>query len=179
MASLDEDVRGSFGDEDGKSAFKKEWSLENDSTLFWQEMTRVIEMGGVFLHDEADETGKYQFVFPYTYAADLDIEDDYYNLGIITGKNVNLRSEPNTNSKVQAQLTYDIVMFKVDDESGIQTSSGLNEYGQPDWYKIETYDKSKSGWVNWKYVYSLMGPRLFLYKNAKGEWKISAFLTGD
>ena len=176
---LDTKVISTYGDEEGVPTFIMYWSPENDSTDFWPYLTRVVEMGGVFLHDTADHTERYQFVFPYTYVVDLDIEDDYFNLGVITGKNVNLRSEPNTKSNVMKQLTYDVIRYNTEYDSGMLITSGINEFGNPDWYRIETYDQKQSGWVHWKYVYSLMGPRLFLFQNGQGQWKISAFVEGD
>jgi hypothetical protein len=44
---------------------------------------------------------------------------------------------------------------------------------------IQTYDRKFKGWVYWKYVYPTVGPRLFLFKNPRGEWLISAFVAGD
>jgi hypothetical protein len=97
---------------------------------------------------------------------------------VITGKNVNLREKPDTKAAVKTQLTYDVIWYLYGDEYG-ETQSGANELGEPEWYLIETYDRKNRGWVNWRFVYSPVGYRLFLYKNDKGIWKISAFLAGD
>ncbi|MFZ1676155.1 MAG: SH3 domain-containing protein [Saprospiraceae bacterium] len=177
--SLADDAESSLDSELNKDSFIKTWDVDNDSSDFWRIISRVIEMGGVFLHDTADHSGKFQFVFPYTYALDLSIEDDFYNMGVITGKNVNLRAKPDINGKVVSQLTYDIVRFLTDPKEELQITSGANGIGEPEWYKIETYGKDKTGWVNWRFVYNLMGPRLFLYKESSGKWKISALITGD
>ncbi|MGB4846590.1 MAG: SH3 domain-containing protein [Saprospiraceae bacterium] len=177
--SLADDAESSLDSELNKDSFIKTWDVDNDSSDFWRIVSRVIDMGGVFLHDTADHSGKFQFVFPYTYALDLSIEDDFYNMGVITGKNVNLRAKPDINGKVVAQLTYDIVRFLTDPKEELQITSGANGIGEPEWYKIETYGKDKTGWVNWRFVYNLMGPRLFLYKESSGKWKISALITGD
>ncbi len=177
--SLADDAESSVDSDLNKDSFLKAWDVENDSSDFWRVVSRVIDMGGVFLHDTADHSGKFQFVFPYTYALDLSIEDDYYDMGVITGKNVNLRSKPDIKSEVVAQLSYDIIRFMTNTKQGLQITSGSNGLGEPEWYKIETYGRNKKGWVNWRFVYNLMGPRLFLYKEPSGEWKISALLTGD
>ena len=179
MKSLADNVQSGFDSEGGKADFNNLWSVDNDSSDFWLMTSRIIRMGGVFLHDTADVTGKYQFVFPYIYDIDMSIEDDFYNVGIITGKNVNLRAKPDIKSEVVTQLTYNIVRFVTNESEGMQVTSGSNGLGEPEWYKIETYGRNKTGWVNWKFVYNLMGPRLFLYKDKMEGWKISAFLTGD
>ena len=168
----------SLGDEPGIETFLNYWTPENDSTDFWPYLKRVVDMGGVFLHDEGDETGRHQFVFPYTYDIDLEMEDDYYMAGAITGKNVNLRSAPNMNSKVVTRLSHNIIFFIYEEEADA-TDVGVNSCGDPEWYQVTTYDKKFRGWVNWQYVYSLMGPRLFLFKDKTGDWKISAFVEGD
>jgi hypothetical protein len=178
ISVLDKDVTFAFDGEGGIKAFEETYQLNNDSSSIWPLLKRVIGLGGVFLHDEADERGKYQFVFPYVYDLELNIDDDYYSIGVITGKNVNLREKPDTKSVVKTQLTYDVIWYLYGDEYG-ETQSGTNEFGEPEWYLIETYDRKNRGWVNWRYVYSPVGYRLFLYKNDKGIWKISAFLAGD
>ena len=175
---LDKDVMSSLGDEPGIESFWLYWSPDNDSTDFWPYLDRVVRMGGVFLHDTADHTGKYQFVFPYAYDIDLKAEDDYFLIGAITGKNVNLRAAPSTEAEILGQLTYDIIVFMFEDDE-VSSNVNMNEFGDPEWYLVTTYDKTMRGWVNWKYVYSITGPRLFLFKDKKGAWKISAFVAGD
>ncbi|MEP6647869.1 MAG: SH3 domain-containing protein [Saprospiraceae bacterium] len=177
ISRLDRDETGAFGREDDLRSFIKEWDMKNDSGEFWKAMTKVIGMGGVFLHDTADETGKYQFVFPYSYAIDLGIEDDPYYIGLITGHNVNLRKDANTNSPVVKQLDYNVVRFISNKKGELITRS--DKAGNIEWYNIQAMDKSKKGWVNSKFIYSLMGPRLFLYRDKNDKWKISEFVTGD
>ncbi len=178
ISVLDNEVTSTYGDELGIAVFKSYWRPESDSTDFWAHLGRVVEMGGVFLHDTADETGKYQFVFPYAYDVEMDMEDDYYLLGAITGKNVHLRSTPDTKSNVITQLSYNLIFFDFE-ESELTSSVGLNPYGEPEWFQIRTYDKKYKGWVYWQFVYSLLGPRLFLFKDTTGHWKVSAFVAGD
>jgi hypothetical protein len=105
----------------------------------------------------------------------MDLEDDPYSLGCIVGKNVNLRERPDTKAAAKTQLTYDVINFLYEGE----TESGTNANDDPEWYLIETYDQKVRGWVNWKFVYSLTGPRLFLFKNQAGTWRISSFVYGD
>ncbi|MDQ3016939.1 MAG: SH3 domain-containing protein [Bacteroidota bacterium] len=175
---LDKDVVSTYGDEPTLDVFKTYWDIENDSTNFWAFLKRAVNMGGVFLHDTADHTGKYEFVFPYAYDIDMEMDDDYYMLGAITGKNVNLRSGPNQKADVITQLTYNVISYIYDDADE-KWEVPMNANGEPQWFHITTYDKKYTGWVNWQYVYSPMRPRLFLFKNDKGIWYISAFVAGD
>ena len=173
------DVAGERGVAGGVEDFKQEWNADKDSSMMWPLMQRAIELGGVFLHDTNDLTGRYQFVFPYVYDLPLDIEDDYYSIGVITGKNVNLREGPGTTAPIKSKLTYDVIWYLETNDQNGQTTSGTNPFGEPEWYQIATYDRQQQGWVNWKYVYSPMSYRLFLFKNVQGVWNISAFLAGD
>jgi hypothetical protein len=172
------DVSGIRGDASGVADFKEEWNSESDSSVVWILMKKAIELGGVFLHDTNDLTGKYQFVFPYVYDMPLDIEDDYFSIGVVTGKNVNLREKPNTASPIKTKLTYDVIWFLDGAQYGA-TTSGTNPYGETEWYQVETYDRQYRGWVNWQYVYSPIWYRMFLYEDPRYGWKISAFLAGD
>lgn len=176
--AVDIDVAGAIGMSTGINDFIEEWNIKDDSSRFWPMMKRVIELGGVFLHDTADLTGRYQFVFPYVYDMPLDLEDDYYSIGVVTGKNVNLRDKPDTASPIKTKLSYDVIWYLQGDDFN-PPSAGTNPYGQPEWYYVETYDRQIRGWVNWKYVCSPMDARMFLFKNDKGVWKISAFVEGD
>ncbi|MEO6131469.1 MAG: SH3 domain-containing protein, partial [Saprospiraceae bacterium] len=162
--ALADDAESGFDSENSKTAFIYTWSIDNDSSDFWLMVSRVINMGGIFLHDTADHTGRFQFVFPYAYAIDLNSDDEYYNIGLITGNHVNLRATPDLKSKVVALLNYDMVRFMTNEPEGLQITSGTNGLGEPEWYKVETYGKDKRGWISWKFVYTMMGPRLFLYK---------------
>ena len=175
---LDKNVVSTYGDEEGIATFMRYWSPENDSMHFWLYLDRVVKMGGVFLHDTADLSGKYQFVFPYAYDIEVGIEDDPYLMGVVTGENVNLRAAPSIDSEVIRQLSYHVIYFLFEDDE-ISSNVSLNEFGEPEWYQVTTFDKTCQGWINWKYVYSLIGPRLFLFKDQKGQWKISAFVAGD
>lgn len=177
-AHLDESVISTYGDEATIEVFKTYWAPETDSTAFWPYLERVVELGGVFLHDPNDETGRYQFVFPYAYDIEMEFEDDYFMYGVITGKNVNLRSAPNTKASVVRQLNYDVIFYIYDEEDQQQEVS-LTSWGEPEWYHITTTDKKYDGWVNWKYVHSPYGARLFLFKDKSGKWKISSFVVGD
>lgn len=176
--ALDPRVLGVIGGDGGIGEFAEEWDTKNDSSLMWPLMKRAIELGGVFLENQIEQEAGYQFVFPYVYDMDLDIEDDYYSIGVITGKKVNLRASPDLTSPIKTKLTYDVVWFLESGPYG-ETRAGTNPFGDPEWYMVETYDRSNRGWVNWKYVYSPTWYRLFLYKNKDGFWKISAFLVGD
>ena len=172
---LDKEVVSSFDGVNTIESFYINWDINNDLTKFWPYLSRALETGGAYVNDPGDQSGRYQVVFPYVYNFEMDLEDDPYSLGCIVGKNVNLREKPDTKAAVKTQLTYDVINFLYEGE----TQSGINATGDPEWYLVETYDQKFRGWVNWKFVYSLTGPRLFLFKDQAGTWHISSFVYGD
>ena len=176
LAALDEKVMSDLGGDGGIAEFKRTWNLDAGDTSIWHQLSRVIELGGAFSKDDPD--GHFTFAFPYVHFIDLQDADDYINVGVITGKNVNVREKPDLKAKVLMQLSYDVIWF-VEAEQALQKTEGTNPWGEPEWYLIETLDRKKQGWVFWKYVHSPIGYRLFLFKNKQGKWKISAFVAGD
>jgi len=174
---LDKEVMSAFDGSSDIKSFVENWQLTDDSTQFWPLLSRALEIGGAYVNDPEDETGRYTVVFPYVYNYQPALEDDPYALGCIVGKKVNLRDKPDTHATVKTQLTYDVILFVTDEEGEVR--AGTNPYGNAEWYLVETYDHKFKGWVNWKFVYGINGPRLFLFKNPAGKWRISAFVAGD
>jgi len=177
VSLLDKDVMSAFDGGNDVKSFIINWELMSDSTKFWSYLSRALDIGGGYVNDPNDETGRYKVVYPYVYNYEPALEDDTYSMGCIIGKNVNLREKPDTKAAVKTQLSYDIISFVYDDEGEVR--AGTNSEGNAEWYLVKTYDQKFKGWVNWKYVYGINGPRLFLFKNPAGKWRVSAFVAGD
>lgn len=176
LSVLDPQIKCDLGGEDGIEAFKKIWNLDAGDTSIWHQLDKMLELGGAF--NKEDREGRYTFAFPYPHFLDLGNVDDYFSVGVITGKNVNIREQPNLKAKVLTQMSYDVIWF-VETEPGLQKTAGNNPWGEPEWYQIESQDHKTKGWVFWKYVCSPLGYRMYVYKNRMGKWKISSFLAGD
>ena len=156
--------------------FKELWRFDDsDSSLLWPLLDRVLNLGGAFTGDKAADS-RYTFVLPYIYMLDVGNPDSYFDLGVITGQNVNLREKPDLNAPVIAQLTYDVVTYLYEDESQSRMG-GQNEIGEFEWYYVQTAGGQR-GWVNWRYIYCPVDWRLFLAKKG-GRWKITTFIAGD
>ncbi len=176
LGALDEKVMSDLGGDGGIAEFKKTWNLDAGDTSIWHQLSRIIELGGAF--NKNDPEGRFTFGFPYVHLIDLQDADDYINVGVITGKNVNVREKPDLKAKVLMQLSYDVIWF-VEAEQALQKTEGTNLWGEPEWYLIQTLDRKKQGWVFWKYVHSPIDYRLYLFKNKQGKWKVSAFVAGE
>jgi hypothetical protein len=173
ISALDEKVMNGFGGDGGIAEFKEYWDWPQDTLSVWHTLEHILNIGGAFTDDSRkDPKSRYLYVFPYVHNVDLNSPDDSFQVGVITGQNVNLREKPDLKAKVITQLTHDVIWYE-------GKNHGKNPVGDPEWYLIETMDHKKKGWVFWKYVYSPVDYRLFLFKNKKGEWKISTFLEGD
>jgi hypothetical protein len=173
LAALDENVMNGFGGDGGIAEFKEYWHWPQDTISVWHHLEHLLGLGGAFTTDEPKEpNSRYIFVFPYLCNLDLKDGDDYFQAGVITGENVNIRAKPDLKAKVITQLTHDVIWYE-------GRNHGKNRVGDPEWYLIETLDHKKKGWVFWKYVYSPLDYRLFLFKDKKGVWKISTFVAGD
>src|SRR5690606_20605230 len=99
---LDAQARSAVDMEGDRDGFMVDWQVTDPQSDFWPLMERVLKMGGVFMSNAGDSepgaANRHQVVFPYVYMMDLDIESDYFNIGVVTGQHVNVRSEPNTGS---------------------------------------------------------------------------------
>ncbi|HJW30964.1 MAG TPA: SH3 domain-containing protein, partial [Saprospiraceae bacterium] len=157
-AQLDPKVESSVDGDLGVKTFLSSWDLQSDTSHFWPYISRALDLGGAKVNDPEDKTGRYQVVFPYVYNLEVEEKDDAYAMGAIVGERVNLRSSTDTKAKVVTQLNYDVILYLYPNENGeTETTSGRTTTGDPEWYKVMTYDKKFKGWVSWKYVYSITG----------------------
>ena len=173
------DIKFDFDDGIGIDKFKKTWMPEDQNSELWTVLDKIVGLGGVFVKNRNNPF--YEFVFPYVNQVDLDNPDDFFNILVVTDKNVNVRERPDVKSKVLGQLTYDIVRYDYEKSYPLTEKSlieGLSFYGPKEWYYIETDDKKLSGFIYWDFVWSPIDYRMFLTKE-KGTWMISCLIAGD
>lgn len=161
------DIKNGFGGEDGIVNFKKQWKIEQKDSEFWKEFSAVIKNGGSFIGEGPNKLSL--FAAPYLFTVWPE-DVDAFEHGAIFGTNVNLREEPNTESKVVAQLSYNIV--KVDYEN-----PQFNDFEKATWLKVETLG-GKKGWVKDDFVRNSIEYRAGFEKK-RGQWKMAFFLAGD
>lgn len=168
LGTLDSDIKGSFGGDQGVQDFKKLWKLDRPNTSqVWNELLKVLNNGGTF----SKESDVKEFCAPYSFTlfpADLDA----FEHQMIFGNNVNLREKPDLKSTVVAQLSYNVV--KVDYENSIKKPNSEREVL---WYKVETLG-GKKGFVSADFVRSPIDYRACFEKKGSA-WKMTFFLAGD
>ena len=169
LSIVDRDITLGFGGDDGIANFKKLWKIEQKDSEFWKEFAVVIKNGGSFIGEGRNKLSS--FAAPYLFTAwpeDLDV----FEHQAIFGTNVNLREEPNTESKVVSQLSYNIV--KIDYDNSKQDGE---DNDSPSWFKVETLG-GKKGWVKADFARSSIDYRAGFEKK-RGVWKMTFFVAGD
>ncbi len=164
LGILDRNIKNSFGGDGGIKEFKEKWKIDSPKSEFWNEMLSVITNGGVFFSEDT-------FIAPYSFKR-FPKDLDAFEYQAIFGRNVNLRSKPESSSKLISQLSYNIV--KVDYEKSVKDKTDEEKYL---WLKVETLG-GKKGFVNAKYARSPIDYRAIFDKN-NGRWKMTAFVAGD
>lgn len=163
---MDKNIKNGFGGNDGITEFKKQWKINSSNSELWKELLTVLTHGGTF-----DKRLRNSFYAPYlftTFPEDLDA----FEYQAIFGNNVNLRSKPDLNASIVANLSYNVV--KVDYENSIKFPKDENEFL---WLKIETLG-GKKGFVKPEFVRSSIDYRAGFEKK-KGKWMMTFFLAGD
>ncbi len=186
---LDKNIVSNFGGGIyGKQGFIETWHLENpESSLLWETMKRIIEMGGV-----ADKRGalgttvdRMIFQFPYANANKLfeplqqknpKYDFDPYSTIICVKDNIPIYKNPNIKSAIVGHLSYDVLTMdyeKTNKQKLIRSTKSWK------WIYITTIDQSISGWVlNNDDIYFLGGLRLIIEK-VNNEYKITGFFPFD
>lgn len=169
LATLDRNVKGSFGGDSGIADFKKLWKLNQPNSALWNELLTVLTNGGTFT--EGKPAKNKEFCAPYSYTL-FPPDLNAFEYQIIFGSNVNLRAKPDSDSAVIAQLSYNVI--KVDYENSVKKPKQEDEYV---WLKIETLG-GKEGFVSADFVRSPIDYR-GCFEKIGGKWKMTFFLAGD
>ena len=168
LSILDPKINLSFGGHAGIADFKRMWKITAKNTKFWDEFLPVIRNGGRWRKDSPKSK---IFYAPYTF--DSFPEDlDSFTHEAIFGTNVNLREGPNPDSRVVAQLSYNVVTVETDPD----TEAGKIRETRG-WSKIKTLG-GQEGWVKNELVRSPIDYRAGFEKK-RGVWKMVAFIAGD
>lgn len=168
---LANDIQTSLDKPGTLQEFKRLWKYEYPMSRLWFHLGRALQLGGVYT-GRNDEGGKFVFAFPYVYKINLP-QEEYSRVAVVVNKNANLHLSPNIQSKVLAQISYEVVQYdarKPEGASPMETT-GRNAAGEPEWYYVKTSD-NKHGWMLWSDLYSPLGYRVYLGKR-NGEWKVT------
>lgn len=169
-----ENIIWSFGDESGSMKnFLKSYGLDSVSykeSVFWQEMDRILSLGGIYYNGE-----KTSIAFPYIFV-NFPVEDyDSYTYAAVTGKNVNVRKNPDINSPVVDTISYEIVKVLNNPSYDVKKEIIASKTGV--WVNVKT-SSGNEGYVFSYYLHSPIGYRA-VFEKEKGKWMLRLFISGD
>jgi hypothetical protein len=155
LNAVDPNVRVTFGDENGVSAFRRLWKLDRPAqSTIWQELTAVLRLG--VTRDENE------FIAPYVFTKFPPTLDAFTHAAVIKPE-VPLRASAAVTAPRVAVLNYDIVEL-----------TGARRHG---WIEVRAFG-GRNGWVQEQDIRSPINYRAFFEKK-EGGWKLTAFLSGD
>lgn len=154
---------------------------ENPNSPFWSHLEKALALGCTqeTMFFSCPTTFR-QFDDAIENAPDTQKDVPYESSIIVVGKDVNVRSQPDTNSTAIAALTNEIVRFDSDtfqnaSEQARTTTFDVNNL--QGWTPV-ILPNNKRGFVSNQYAYSPLGYRA-LFAKENGKWMMQAFVTGD
>jgi hypothetical protein len=167
LAHVDQNIKNSFGGQNGIAEFRRKWKLDTKpaKSELWAELQRVVELGGTFKREV--------FTAPYVFAK-FPEEFDAYSYGAITGRNVNIRTQPRSNAPGLGKESLTIVRMLGQGEKEVVELIGNDAWP---WRKIGLPDGTE-GYVYGKFVRSPLDYRAF-FKPVGDTWKLFGFMAGD
>ncbi len=169
MESVDENIKASFGAEEGLADFVRIWGLESEEKTqqseLWSVLSKVLEGGGTF------QQGRRQFTAPYVFSTWPE-QYDAFTHAAITGAGVRLRSAPSLNSRTLTQVSHDIVEL-LGKTPGTETVNGITA----PWAHVRTLDGTE-GYVWGGFVASPIDFRA-IFREEDGRWKMAVLVAGD
>lgn len=162
----------------GKKGFEEDWQLDNNqiNDFLWEELERIILTGGIFKDKEktifeAPHFRRELISIERDLNSQLPSESDYIEITVPIKGSVNVYKEPDINSEIIGNLSYDIVLL-IDHGFEQETEEYLYYF-----YNIIT-PSGEEGYVidldmNTTYDYHIG----ITYKDE--NWKITEFYSGD
>ncbi len=157
LEAVHQNIKNSFGGNDGIDEFKQMWALDQPDSRLWEELAKVLALGGTF-------GGEGSFTAPYTFSRWPDSVDAFSHVAIV-GSSVRVRSAASRTVPTVASLSYAIV-----EQVG---SRAQND----EWVRVRL-PGGTTGYVDQRYVRSPIDYRAFFSKS-DGRWQMTAFVAGD
>ncbi len=170
LKHLDDQVKMSNSNEQGKDAFIKTWNLDMDpyQSEIWKQLDDVFALGGIFTNIKLNS-----YIAPYTFFLQLDNPS---RQKVVTGTEVRIRNTPGVKGDILGLLSHEVVSLVPlgnDEELVYETIEGETY----PWEKVQT-TYGTIGYIYGKYLRSTRDFRINLvYQN--GTWKISYLIAGD
>ncbi|MHB9144260.1 MAG: hypothetical protein ACYC5Y_02870 [Symbiobacteriia bacterium] len=169
-------VRISFGEDNGKPAFIKQWKLDKNpqESPIWAELTDVLALGGAFGEPAPGQQAPRLYFAPYIFLHFPAGYDNFQYLAV-TGRDVKVQSSPAMGASVVETVSYTVVKWLGDDPANRTATVDGRSYR---WAQVETL-AGHQGYVLKKFVRSPVDYRLGVGKQTTGAWSIELFVAGD
>lgn len=172
MPLVDQNIKASFGDANGKEGFIQMWNLNDlnkiNSSELWSTLESVLQQGGTF----SSAGGRRSFTAPYTFSNWPD-QYDAFEYMVVQGTGVRFRALPELNGKIITNLSHDIV--KILDRNGPEQTIGGETHN---WAQVESLD-GEMGYVWGKFLQSPIDFRARFEEKAPGKWRMVFLVAGD
>ncbi|MEO8219138.1 MAG: hypothetical protein ABI718_18845, partial [Acidobacteriota bacterium] len=163
LRAVDLRIRVSFGDDNGRKAFSKQWKLDEQDSPFWHVMEKILVNGGSFQEPAATPR---RLIAPYVYSRWPEAIDSFENLAVVSSK-ARMRSKPD--GPEIGTLHYEIVK--------IANDPGRKGVADSPWRHVVTTGGA-SAWLAADDLYSPVGYRAFFEKTPEG-WMLTTLVAGD
>ncbi len=157
LAMVIPSVSWSFGGEEGKEAFAKEWKMETGkASPIWAELDKIVRIG-------CAPDGNI-VTMPHLFKQDPGKDQSGAGMALVLGPEVKLRAGPSTATAQKALINWEAVNTGEADPTG-------------KWTSVTTAD-GKKGYIRNDYLRGFLDYRIGFERKAAG-WQIIYFITGD
>lgn len=156
LATVDPNVKNSFGGNDGITEFRRTWRLPGGESELWGVLGSLLALGGAFQNENT-------FVAPYVFTEWPENVDPFEHVAVL-GTDVRVRAAPSLDSPVLTALSFDVVR-----------RAGASQGGE--WTAVRLRD-GRTGYVASRFLRSQIDYRAFLSRQS-GQWRLVLLLAGD
>jgi len=163
LAVVHQNVRNTFGDDDGIAAFRRIWKTEAVDSPLWGSLGAVLALGGTF-----DQSGN--FVAPYVFSQWPARLDAFEHVAVI-GSRVRVRAAPRTDADVLTLLSHVILRRPQNGHDAVPP-------GAAERWTAVMLGGGRTGFIASEYVRSPIDYRA-IFTEVDGHWRLMMFIAGD
>ena len=156
VAMADRDIKMGFGGDDGADVLKRVLTGA-DAPDYWRSLGRILALGGAFRSASSFEA-------PYVYSNWPELAEPF-ECAAVTGSNVAIRQAGHADGPVVTRTSYNIIRLLEQSPPGAV------------WSRVEL-PGGRKGYIHNDYVWSPTALRA-IFNLIKGEWRITALVSGD
>lgn len=165
VGAIDPNVDNGPDQRAGLEEFQRRWSVEDQKSPLWRELSKAVSLGGAFVKDGR---GQMRYCAPYV-AARWPTDYDPFRFGAVVSEDVLVKSEPSSGARTVARLSYELVA--VEDWEVADTTPGFPQK----WTKIRI--REASGFIPEEQIRSPI-EHMACFSRQGGTWRLVSFTAG-